>query len=196
MAVSLEEMEELLGLLVAALVEDRVAPDDVPWHKFGEDLQRSIFEAVAHEKRRRAHRRGQRRAMRLLRSLLPEEQREAVRRSGCFRVVGSLGGVYRLHPHHGAVERVERHGRHWFATVNYCLHDDGREMPAADLTLAHMLWLLSDEARFLAEANARPMMSELWNGDYMRRLREARIRRAQALPTPDDWAEDEPVLAA
>jgi len=195
-AVSLEQMQEFLSLLVAALVEDRVAPDDVPWHKFGEDLQRSIFEAVAHEKRRRTRRRGQRRAMRLLRTFLSAEQRRTVASGGRFLVVGSLGGVYRLHPHHGAVERVERHGRHWFATVSYCLHDDGREMPPADLALAHMLWLLSDEAQFLAVANARPMMSELWNGEYLRRIREARARRALAPRVQDDWEEDAPVMAA
>ena len=47
-------------------------------------------------------------------------------------------------------------------------------MPPADLSAAHLLMLLSDEAAFLATANARDARDQLWNRDYLRRLRQRR----------------------
>ena len=51
----------------------------------------------------------------------------------------------------------------------------GRGTPPADVTIAHLLLLWSDEAEFLRLANATRNRSDLWNGEYMRRMRNRRV---------------------
>jgi hypothetical protein len=102
-------------------------------------------------------------------------------RRGHFLATCPSGHTYRLTPRRGLAERVTFHGRRWFVSVAYCLHDDGPDrMPPADVTLAHLLLLLSDETGFLLLANASDRRDQLWNGPYRRRLRAARIARAAA----------------
>ena len=117
--------------------------------------------------------RPQRTAMQLLRSLLSPNQRAELTRGGNVVVRGSEGGTYRILPRFGHVERVTRNGRRWFVAERYCLHDvqDDDAMPPADLSIAHMLILLSDEPEFLRLANANDARDQLWNGEYLRRLR-------------------------
>ncbi len=117
----------------------------------------------------------QRVAMRLLRSLLSADQRASLRRSKSFLVIASSGRAYRLWPALGSTELVTRHGTRWYVLLRYCLHDDrsdpGLAMPPADLSVAHLLLLLADEDGFRAEANARHARDQLWNPDYLRRVR-------------------------
>jgi hypothetical protein len=124
------------------------------------------------------HRAGQRKARRLLRSLLAPAQRAELRRLRYFYVTTPGGNVYRLDPRNGHAERVERHGGRYFARVSYCLHDadDGDKMPPADVTIAHLLLLIADEDAFLATANASPRDDQIWNREYLRMLRDRRIR--------------------
>lgn len=121
----------------------------------------------------------QRKARRLLRSLLSASQLRSLRRSKCFVVVTPGGSTYRLDPRYGTAERVEKHGRRYFVRAGFCLHDekDSDAMPPADVTIGHMLLLLADEAMFLATANHNRRDDQLWNGDYLRRLRVARENR-------------------
>ena len=54
-------------------------------------------------------------------------------------------------------------------------------LPDADIALAHLLMLLTDEPGFLAAANPHPcgpLGGQLWNTAYRRRIAEARTRRA------------------
>jgi hypothetical protein len=119
---------------------------------------------------------AQAKARRLLRGLLSREQRRQLARLRYFYAIAPSGHVYRLDPRAGHVERVERHGRRWFAKESYCLHDDPDEnkMPPADVTIAHLLWLLADESAFLATANARRRDDQLWNRAYLQRFRRVR----------------------
>lgn len=122
-------------------------------------------------------RRPQQKAMRLLRKFLSASQRTQLKRGKAFVVVAPSGHAYRLHPKTGSVAQVTTHGRRQFAAVRYCLHDDPEgKMPPADLSLAHMLLLLSDEAAFLATANFRTARDQLWNGEYLRRMRRREPR--------------------
>lgn len=125
-------------------------------------------------------RKRQRRALRLLRSYLTEDQKAELRRSRKFTVRGPSGNVYRLIPNTGAVQRVSIHGKNGYIESLYCYHDPERELPPADLTLAHLLLLANDEERFLREANEHVFEHTMrWNGEWLRRLRQARIERAQ-----------------
>jgi len=141
------------------------------------ELDRRRWEA---DKKKRA--KAQRRARALLRSFLTPQQKKHLRDRRGFFVRGSLGGMYRLHPATGTVYRVEKHGKRWFGVIRYCLHDEDNVMPPADLSLGQMLLLLSDEQAFLDEANATDERSRtLWNGDWLRRLNQARRERAAAV---------------
>lgn len=124
-------------------------------------------------RRRKLQSGAQRKARRLLRQLLAPSQRASLSRLGHFYVTAPSGSTYRLDPRLGRAERVEKHKGRYFAKRSYCLHDadDGGKMPPADVTIAHMLLLLADEAAFLATANESPRDDQLWNGDYLRRLR-------------------------
>lgn len=116
----------------------------------------------------------QRRAMGLLRSLLSPDQRRQLRQQKCFRATAASGNIYRFFPRSGHCELVTRHGRHHFRRIGYCVHDDRDDpdaMPPADLTVAHLLMILADEPGFLATANARDLRDQLWNGEYLRRMR-------------------------
>lgn len=123
---------------------------------------------------------SQRRAMKLLRSLLNDIQRRQLRESKSFRVATPGGNTYRLWPRTAHVERVRLHRSRYFVVDCYCLHDDDDDdkMPPADVTIAHLLLLLADEPAFEAEANANTRRDQLWNGEYHRRLREARRNTA------------------
>jgi hypothetical protein len=97
------------------------------------------------------------RAEALLCSLLSEPQRQAYRLHGTFEVIGSEGTVYRIH--RGTAGNVEwRHldgrsgGRLCAHPTLYC--DGGGRLPTADVMLAQMLALSTDELHFLRTANA------------------------------------------
>lgn len=120
---------------------------------------------------------SQRRALALFRSWLTDDMREELRRAAAVIVIGSAGGTYRISPFSGQTQRVERHGRRWFAKASYCYHDEEGDLPKADVALAHLLFLATDEPRFLASANASELGDQLWNREYLRRIREARARR-------------------
>lgn len=140
----------------------------------GNQLQRRWWKA----RRRNA----QRRALCLLRRYLSPSQAESLRRRGEFLATMPSGATYRLDASRGRTERVVRHGRRWFVRVRFCLHetDDTPDdaMPPADMSLAHLLLLHADEGEFLRLANATPASDMLWNGDWLRRLRAARLERS------------------
>jgi hypothetical protein len=172
---------EEIAARVEALASGVLAWDMADWADWSEPEQHSVFALCLYEleRRDRARREAQRRALRLLRSWLPPAQVEQFQRSRCFTVTGSAGGRYRLHPDTGTTQRVERHGKRDYAVESYCLHPPDQRLPPADISLAHYLLLVTDEPRFLALANAYSCRDRLWNGDYLRRLRAAR-REGQA----------------
>lgn len=116
---------------------------------------------------------AQRKARRLLRSLLTPGQRATLSRLGYFYVTAPSGTAYRLDPRRGRAERVDRHKGRYFAKRSYCLHDaqDAGKMPPADVTIAHMLLLMADESAFLATANETRTDDQLWNREYLARMR-------------------------
>ena len=119
----------------------------------------------------------QRKAMVLLRSLLSPDQRRQLGRSGEFMAIAASGNVYRFRPKTGRVVQVTQHKTRWFVSTSYCIHDerDGPDaMPPADLTVAHLLMVLANEAEFLATANVTDRRDQLWNGEYLRRMRRRR----------------------
>lgn len=141
--------------------------------------QTELMVIAVYELRRRLDRygKGQRRARRLLYTLLTPAQLARCRRDGTFVVTGSLGGRYRLNARCGHVEKVERHGRYYWRRWSFCYHEDTEdELPPADRTIAHMLTLTTDEGAFLAEANVQHR-SDLWNGEWRRQLNAARRER-------------------
>lgn len=125
------------------------------------------------EQRRVARSKAQQKAMALLRSLLSADQAATLRRRGHFRVRAGSGATYRLDPRFGMAERVEQHGRRWYARTAFCLHDakDGDKMPPADVTVGHLLLILADEPIFLATANHNRRDDQLWNREYLARMR-------------------------
>lgn len=142
------------------------------------DEKRRVLVYVAYEAQRRRRPENQKRAKKLLLSWLTDDQRDELRRREFFTVTGSEGGVYRLRPRNGHVERVEKHGKHWFAIARYCYHDALDECPPADNTLAHLMILSTDEGRFLREANVTHNRPQCWDSEYM--TMRARIRREEA----------------
>ena len=80
--------------------------------------------------------------------------------------------MYALWPRVGMVYMVELHGKHWKWIARYCLHDFPEEgvkrIPTPDLSLQHLLWLVSDEAAFLATANVIPNRHVEWSGRWAR----------------------------
>lgn len=180
-----EEMTRAARLLL----DNVMAPDalvDLRWQdgsRITEPEMAQVMGLALYEARVRAARRNpaQRRALRLLRSLLSPEQRRQLRTRGSFRAVGSQGGVYRLSPGTGQVEGLELRGRHFFCFRTFCLHEPaGAEaLPAADRSIAHLLLLSTDEAGFTQTANITERPPGCWNGEWRRQLREARSRRQQ-----------------
>lgn len=120
---------------------------------------------------------AQHRALCLLRTWLTPQQRRDLRTRREFAVTGSAGGRYRLRPATGSVQAVERHKTREFAIgTTFCLHDPENALPAADVTLAHLLMLWTDEPGFLAASNHHAPTNMLWDGAWLRRLRAARQR--------------------
>lgn len=163
---------------VEALAIDALAWDMADWTGWTEQEMADVFALVLYVRQTRdtKRREAQRRAMRLLRSWLPEPQRRQLRRNREFKVQGSAGGRYRLHPNTGTTSRIRRHGKRDFAVATYCLHPPDVDLPPADISLAHYLLIVTDEPRFLATANATDRLTQLWNGDYLRRRLRARRR--------------------
>ena len=186
-----EEMVEW----VFALLDQRVMPDANPiWadgSRISADERRELLTLLQYEGRLRVQRHEAaqqngptRRSRRLLASFLSPEQRERFRLKGEFYVTAPSGRVYRFHPGWPPAE-VERHGKRVFAVRSFCLHQDPEHaMPAADLTLAQLLLLSHSEEAFRAEANHRDHLDQLWNGDYLRRLRRAQQERQRLGATP------------
>jgi hypothetical protein len=162
-----------------ALARESLAWDMADWSGWTEREMSDVFTLVLYIRQTRdvKRREAQRRAMRLLRSWLPEPQRRRLSRNREFKVRGSAGGRYRLYPSTGTTSRIRRHGTRDFAVTTYCLHPPDVKLPPADISLAHYLLIVTDEPRFLATANATDRMTQLWNGDYLRRLRANRMER-------------------
>lgn len=171
--------------LAKGLAHREISFESVDWAAIPVETQATIAALVRYEARRiadrlHAARTSQIRAMALLRSLLTFDQRLELRQNKEFTVIGSAGGRYRLHPRSGTLARVEKHGKRWYARTRYCFHDPGSVMPEADVTIGQMLHLMSDEPGFLAMANATEYLTELWNGAYWKRMRNARREREAA----------------
>jgi hypothetical protein len=179
--------EEFVALVNALLAGTGSLPavDDFRWadgSAIADAEWRDVLALQAYAVRQRSLRLrspSQRRAMRLLRGLLPADRRAELSRLRYFHVTTPAGATYRLDPRRGHAERVERHGRRWFVKRWYCLHDadDNGKLPPADVTIAHLLLLLADEPSFLGTANESRRDDQLWNGAYLRRIRAARAER-------------------
>ncbi len=174
-----EETADLAG----RLARSEVAADTcVEWCDWTPAARRECIALACYEIGRQRDRRPQRMARRLFRSWLTQRQRDEHRRRGSVVVRGSAGGTYRVQPESvRTTVRVERHGSRWYARgAWYCLHPEDVDLPPADLALAHLLLLTTDEPAFLAAANAHAAGDQMWDRDYLRRLREARDREAAA----------------
>ena len=174
--------------LARQIADGILAPDYIRPRQWadGSDVtavdQLEIFALAMHEIRLRQQQRppAQRRAMRLLRSLLSAEQLQQLRRRKVIRLFGSAGGHYELSPCTGMVRALERHGMHFYSVRSFCLHEpDGDPiLPPADRSVAHLLMLLTDEPAFVATANVTERRPDCWNGEWRRRLNAARRQRA------------------
>jgi hypothetical protein len=91
------------------------------------------------------------RAATLLLSFLSEEQRASYRASERFEVVGSLGGRYRIHP--GVVGNIYWLDENGQVGGQLCCHPSDERLPRADIMLAQMLALITDEESFVLLAN-------------------------------------------
>jgi hypothetical protein len=171
--------QEEISALAHRIATHEVAYDLYDWSGWTDEEQNRAILLACYEVRF-GRKRDNRKAMRLLKTWLTEEQRSDLRRLGWFYVTGSAGGRYRLRPHCAHVEKVEKHGKHWFGKVRYCFHDVEEILPPADVTLAHMLHLVTDEDDFLARANPTLQCQEIWNPEWRRRLRQAREARESA----------------
>jgi len=165
--------------------------DDFRWADGTELTRQEFLDVIAlrnyyhRSKSKGEYRLSQRRALNLLKGYLTADQRAQLRRDGEFRCRTVNGAVYRIDARRGKTERVTHHGSRWFAATRFCLHDDQdvprKAMPPADLALTHLLLLMSDEEEFLRLANATEARDQLWNGAYLRRLRQARRERENIL---------------
>lgn len=93
------------------------------------------------------------RAEKLLRSMLTADQKAMLTAHGYFEVFGSAGNLYRINwGTAGNVDHIDHDGRR--AAV-LCAHPDMREqwLPTADVMLAQMLALMTDEPAFIRKAN-------------------------------------------
>jgi uncharacterized protein YeaC (DUF1315 family) len=160
---------------------DSLMPVGLRWAdgtELTDDDRQSVLAVRVYEariRRARRHRgRVQNRAMAMFRSLLTPRQRAELTSSGCVVLTLASGNAYRIIPKIGGVERVTRHGTRWFVAERFCIHDeqDDDAMPPADLATAHLLLLLASEDEFLATANARNARDQLWNREYLARMRE------------------------
>lgn len=172
--------QEIAAAAISGEIPDTWADGDIPTEAERDDIL-ALRGYVERMRAAREYLRGeaQRRAMALLRSLLTREQRRQIGREKCFTATAPSGNRYRFFPGTGAVVRITKHGSRWFRHTSYCVHDerdDPDAMPPADLTVAHLLMIMADEPGFLATANARDMRDQLWNGDYLRRMRRRHQR--------------------
>lgn len=163
---------------IDGLLTGRMAWDMCDWSEWTDQEQRDCHVLTIYEARRRVERNSasRRRARRLFASWLTDAERRELKQRRAVTVVGSAGGRYRLRPTGGATASIERRGTRWFALGTYCLHPTELELPHADIALAHLLLLKTDEPAFLREANFYP--SQLWDGAWLRRLNAARRERA------------------
>lgn len=173
---------EEMSRLVQGIADRSITPDSVDWDAVHPQDRRTLLDLITYElscrREEEAQRRrgpSQRRAHALLRSLISPAQNARLTRSRYFYVVGSAGGLYRLQPNRGMVWGCKRHGKNIYGHTSYCFHDPDNVMPPADLTIGHMMWIMSDEAAFLEAANARDVFSTtLWNGEWLSRLARKR----------------------
>lgn len=104
------------------------------------------------EERRELARQAQARAEELLVALLTDEQAASRREHGWFAVRGSASKrVYRIHAT-GIANNVDRLGDDGKRERVFCAHPPG--VPAADVHLAQLLSLATDEDAFLRVANS------------------------------------------
>jgi hypothetical protein len=151
-------------------------------------LRNYAVDLVERRERRMKRHRHQTKALRLLRRYLSPDQIAQLSRAGYFLTTTPGGATYRLYPRFGLAEQVTRHGKRWYVLVRFCIHEpdldrsllDDKTMPPADLTLTHLLLLQSDEQEFRRIANATMTGDMLWNGNWLRRLRQARMEREAA----------------
>lgn len=155
-------------------------PDMGALDGFTADEGRQVLSLALYQIQYGPRRRAQRKARRLFQSWLTPAQRAEYRSRGDVRIVGSAGGHYRIQPNAGRAERIERHGKNWYAVSDFCYHDEAAELPNADLALVHMLMLRTDEPGFLAVANEHKRDRQMWNGDYLRRIRRVQRERQEA----------------
>jgi len=182
---------------VRMLTNHEIMPDSLPiWGDGTQATQEECEEIIAlarYEARRRAQgawqarqRPARRRAYRLLRLFLSPHQNAELTRRRQFTVHTASGRVYRLRPRDARVEEVTRHGKHYFVARSFCLHpDDSHGIPDPDITLTHMLLLIADEEGFLQEAHVRNHRTDLWNGDYLRRMAAAQRQREEERHAPE-----------
>ncbi|MFA6046277.1 MAG: hypothetical protein WC718_14935 [Phycisphaerales bacterium] len=142
-------------------------------------LALTVYEARYRQRYRGSRRMAQRRALRLLRTLLSAEQRRMLASTRYFYAEGSAGGLYRLIPGTAYVHRVDRHGKRRYADTGFCIHGPEDGSPQADETIGQLLLLTTDEPGFLATANARHLGRMLWDGGWRRQLNAARREREQ-----------------
>jgi hypothetical protein len=166
--------------LAVRLARGEWHPDVNGWPEgFSDEDRRRVVSFGLYEIQRLRERRcpRQRKAMRLLRSWLPAAARDQLRRSRYqFYLTGASGTVYRLYPRTGKTERVVRHGTRYFLAASFCYHDPDEQLPPADITLAHALLILTDEGRFLREANEHPHQTTMWDPAWRRTVAQARAR--------------------
>lgn len=180
----IDETHDAIIELVRGLSTGHIAPDWVDWDAMTTRTRNVIWVLSRYEIRRlreisRERRRGspQKKAMRLLRTLLTPNQLWWLRNRRYFLVGGhKTNHTYRLRPQYGTVSRVTKHKTRWFVHTQYCLHDPDVKLPPADVSISHLLLLRADEDRFLSTANATDARSMFWNGDWLRRVRRTRLR--------------------
>jgi len=99
----------------------------------------------------------QRVARALLRTLLDPEQlaQSYVAHRGIDVIGPDTGMMYRLFANAGVTQLVSPgvNGMHYEGS--FCLHGD-EELPPADVSIAHLLWIRTDEMGFLETANFHP----------------------------------------
>jgi hypothetical protein len=190
-----EEHNRIVQMLCAReIAADFVA--EVRWadgDSINAEEMRDIFILAVYEIRRRNcyDRRAQRKALRLIRRFLTPVQKRQMRDCKYFHLTVASGAVYRLYPYRGRTGRVELHKTRFFETQSFCLHDfpeanedtprrADRPMPPADVTLAHLLLLSCDEDEFLRTANMTPIRLSMWDGEYLRRMRQRRTEDAMS----------------
>jgi len=156
-----------------------VQPGAGMWDALTDEERRRCLAYTLYEMQRRT-KPEQRKALRLFRSWLTENQRQQLRTRQDVMVRGSAGGMYRINPYCGATERVERHGKRWFARTRFCYHDPAGELPKADVALGHLLLIRADEPEFILRANEHVSSGEMWSSAYRRRLAVARRFRIAA----------------